>query len=259
MKTQIMQVTPELAKRWLALNTNNRKMSEIVVNGYKNDMLAGKWSLTHQGIAFYDDATLADGQQRLEAVIRSGCTVSFMVTFGVEKKAGADIDVHRARRAVDAIKIGGLADWITKDVVAIVNFLFAASYKKLSPHQIVDYSEKYKDDLQFAIEAMSNTKKYITTAPIMAAVVKASANHCGTRQLFSFCHVLITGFPNSENDIAALRLREYLIDTGKTLGKSADGRKESHMKCQRAIKAFLDGEKIKKLVAPTADLYPIEP
>lgn len=255
MRTQVIEITPETAKMWLEKNTRNRNLSPVLVSAYTSDMLLGKWSLTHQGIAFYEDGNLADGQHRLAAVVKSGCTIPFLVTFGIEKQSGADIDVHRARRALDAIKIGGLSDWINKDVIAIVNFLFAPSFKKLTPHGIVTHAEQYKDDIQFAVQAMSNTKKYITTAPNMAAVVKASINGIDKDRLQDFCHVLIGGITTKEGDIAALRFREYLLDYGKALGKSADSRKESHLKCQRAIKAFVNGERLSKLMTPSEDIY----
>lgn len=258
MRTQLLDVSPEIAETWLKSNTRNRNLSSILVDAYKTDMSLGRWSLTHQGLAFYEDGTLADGQHRLAAVIKSGCTIPFLVTFGIEKQSGADIDMHRARRALDAIKIGELADWITKDVISVVNFLYAASFKKLTTHSIVVHAEKHREEIQFAVQSMSCKKKYITTAPNMAAIAKAYANRVNAKRLHEFCNILANGITTQEGDIAALRFREYLLDSGKSLCKSAEGRQDSHLRCQRAIKAFANHEKISKLYCPSEDIYRLE-
>jgi hypothetical protein len=85
-RTQLMDVTPAMAERWLKNNFRNRPMREDTVIAYARDMKNGVWVLTHQGIAFNDQDHLIDGQHRLRAIILSGCTVSMMVTFGLPSK-----------------------------------------------------------------------------------------------------------------------------------------------------------------------------
>jgi hypothetical protein len=258
MKTQMIDVTPEMAKEWLKSNNSNRNLGVNLVARYKKDMIDGKWSMTHQGIAFYDDGQLADGQHRLKAVVESGCTIPFLVTFGIEKTSGADIDGHRARNTVDAIKIGGLADWIGKDEVSIINFMFRQSGTKSSPHQIAEKCKEFKYQLNLASRAFCTKVRNISSAPIMAAVVKASANGVSDNDLLNFCKVLTTGIPREELDIAALRLREMLIQNAHIMHGSASGRVEQHMKAQRAIKAFVNREKISKLMTPSEEIYPVK-
>ena len=60
-QTAIVTVTPSMATRWLQFNVLNRNMRDDRVSGYVNQIKAGTFLTTHQGIAFYDDGTLADG------------------------------------------------------------------------------------------------------------------------------------------------------------------------------------------------------
>jgi UDP-N-acetylmuramoylalanine-D-glutamate ligase len=107
MKSELIKVTPSLAEHFLSKNRVNRTISHHKVNDYANLMQRGKWSLTHQGIAFYEDDSIADGQHRLLAIIKARATVPMMVTYGLEKESSLAIDYHRPRSIVDGIKIGG--------------------------------------------------------------------------------------------------------------------------------------------------------
>lgn len=60
-----------------------RAARERAIHRYAQDMKAGKWILTHQGIAFDDKDRLIDGQNRLWAVVRSNCEVPMVVTTGI--------------------------------------------------------------------------------------------------------------------------------------------------------------------------------
>ena len=108
MKFNVMTITPQLAEKMLAKNTINRNLSERAANKYAQIMRDGNWSVTHQGVAFYDDGTLADGQHRLVGVVQAGVPVEMLVVSGLKKEQSIHIDTHRPRSMIDGIKIGGL-------------------------------------------------------------------------------------------------------------------------------------------------------
>lgn len=56
MKMQVEQITPETARRWLAVNQSNRPISEDQVKRYAADMKNGNWKTTHQGISALNSA-----------------------------------------------------------------------------------------------------------------------------------------------------------------------------------------------------------
>lgn len=75
MYTEKVFVTPEMAYDWLVHNTNNRDLRPLDVLYLKQCILSGNWRVTHQGIAFYADGELADGQHRLNAIADAGVGV----------------------------------------------------------------------------------------------------------------------------------------------------------------------------------------
>lgn len=160
MKTVRKTITPKLAEVLLDKgNTRNRNLSPTKVNLYADDMAKGRWTLHHQGIAFYEDGELADGQHRLAALIKANVTLEFMVTYNIPKEAGADIDRHRARSESDAIRIGGLSSWIGKTESSVIKALanvHGSHPNRFTVNQIVELGELVKDEVPFAINAFKN-------------------------------------------------------------------------------------------------------
>lgn len=102
MNIKIETISPRQAERWLAdNNTGNRNIRQTHVDYLANEMLAGRWHQTGQGIAFFEDGTLADGQHRLAAIVQSGVSVPLVVTRGLKKEAMPAIDVGAKRNLAD--------------------------------------------------------------------------------------------------------------------------------------------------------------
>lgn len=103
MKTELMTVTPDIAREWLKRNHHNRAVVKSVVERYARDMTAGEWKVTHQGIAFAPDGSLLDGQHRLLAIVASGVTIITNVTQGVSDEAFIGMDGGRSRTLADRL------------------------------------------------------------------------------------------------------------------------------------------------------------
>jgi len=58
----VMEVGPELAIKWLEGNTQNRPIHGGHVQRLAQEILADRWRLTHQGIAFDTEGLLIDGE-----------------------------------------------------------------------------------------------------------------------------------------------------------------------------------------------------
>ena len=65
---RVMPVTPAEARKWLAFNTHNRPVSQIAVDKYRSDMIAGRWQFAGDPIRFDVEGRLLDGQHRLHAL-----------------------------------------------------------------------------------------------------------------------------------------------------------------------------------------------
>lgn len=259
MHTIKMLVTTDQAKSWLdQQNNKNRTLSKPRAAAYAADMLAGNWQQTHQGIAFYQDGNLADGQHRLAAIMLSGVSVEMLVTFGLEPKQAAGIDAHRARATIDVVKITGLADWVGKNEAAIakmVRRLPTLSGGTPTSSQIVAFCNLHREALEFVAHAMPSAVRFLSAAPIRTAIFCAYG-HVDNERLAWFCRVLYSGIVASTDDVAAIRLRERLLADGRQLQAGETGRALCAKLTMRAIKAFCDREQISKLQTPKDYLFP---
>lgn len=107
-----VEVTPELAQRWLGLNTSNRKLKPRQIEAYAVDMAAGRWVLNAEFVKFagpeYSPTKLLDGQNRLHAVLKAGVPVTMGVAFGVPERAQNSMDSGSKRTVGDNLTIAGM-------------------------------------------------------------------------------------------------------------------------------------------------------
>src|SRR5574343_1760648 len=72
-------ITPAQAEKWLESRHDNRTVRRVAVQRLVDQMKAGSFVLTHQGIAFDPDHRLIDGEHRLRAVVESGTAQAMVV------------------------------------------------------------------------------------------------------------------------------------------------------------------------------------
>jgi len=101
-----IKVSPEMAARWMINNYANRRKREVRVAMYAEAMTQRRWVTTHQGVAFGEDGTLYDGQHRLEAIVKSGVTLTLLVVRGLSSEARKHIDDGAARKNYDNYRLG---------------------------------------------------------------------------------------------------------------------------------------------------------
>lgn len=188
MKTTIRLITPEWAKEVLANhNPRNRPMSQSTILTYAIDMENGRWTLNHQGIAFDDEGNLFDGQQRLNAIVLSGCPIEMMVTTGVpheEKRNGVvirpidNVDRMRPRTIGQTLQLGhGYANGNV--MAAGANGIIAVVYpdkaqRKMSTASVLFVLGIYGKELGTVVSLLSNNrlrlKNFIGPAAMAFAV-----------------------------------------------------------------------------------------
>lgn len=103
----VIDVTPELAEKWLVHNTHNRNRKVRAIERMVADMVHDAWSWTGAAICFANDGTLLDGQNRLYAVIESGKTIPMIVVTGLALEAQNDIDTGTVRKLADVLSMHG--------------------------------------------------------------------------------------------------------------------------------------------------------
>lgn len=249
-ETKLETITPDLAQELLKSNIKNRSISPKLVEKYANDMRDNLWGLTHQGIALYDDYTIADGQHRLMAIVKSNMSQRMLVTYGLTKDQSVEIDVHRPRSMIDGIKIGDFSDWITARHIGMAKFLSHPTV--LSTQQMVLFLEDIKESAVFSIYHLSTNKRYLSQNTIYAAVAVAHLNGVNPAILARFCALYYSGNIEGKKESAVIKLRdEYMNNT-------ATGwidRWEKYSKSLRAIQAFAAGEPLSRLVLPKEPVY----
>jgi hypothetical protein len=105
-----MEVTADLAEKWLDQNTHNRNLREKAVMAYARDMESGNWAENGEAIKFAKDGTLLDGQHRLQAIALSGVTLKLLVVTGLDNRTQETMDDGRKRTLADALHLRGEAN-----------------------------------------------------------------------------------------------------------------------------------------------------
>ena len=258
MNTIMLEVTPDMARDWLNLNTANRSVKSSKVDQYTRDILSGNWKVTHQGIAFYKDGTLADGQHRLHAIIKSNTPITTLVTMDLPRNAMSVLDVGKPREAHDIAKLGLYPNWINPTTIAIVRALNGKLQNTkitMSFSEIINYCMKYQVSISFVNSIMSAKKKGVTSAVLGASYVCALEAGCPKEKIKRFAEVMYTGEINGPCENAAIRLREFLISNPNCWVGTE--KLETAKKIHRCLHSFCKEQPLERL-APQASLkFPI--
>ena len=169
MHTEIINVTPKLAREYLTRNTRNRALRSAHVERLRASFERGEYVMTHQGIAFSSDGTVADGQHRLEAIAQLPDTFSFpmLVTTGLRHEdAFPVIDIVQANRNVSDV-LG-----VDKRVADVGTFFCRIAVGNGStPTQIAPYIALIEGPTYELMSFCGRSVKTWSSAPVKAAAV----------------------------------------------------------------------------------------
>lgn len=101
--TKIVRITPAIAKDLLDRNFQNRNVKRSLVQKIKQEILKGRWEVTHQPIAIDEENNLIDGQHRLSAIVLSGATVNVRVTLNCKRQTMNVVDTGKSRNNADML------------------------------------------------------------------------------------------------------------------------------------------------------------
>ena len=85
-------IEPAEAKQILLAMPPQRPLNKSNIRFFRNLILAGRFHVTHQGIAFDKDGYLIDGMHRLTACIDANAAIEIQVTFNMRRDLFSDID-----------------------------------------------------------------------------------------------------------------------------------------------------------------------
>lgn len=98
-------ITPDLAKKLLDRNYNNRRPKVRAIGQYVKDMKAGKWDPDASDLKFARTGELIDGQNRLMACIQADTPFPTLVRTGVRLEAKNHVDTGVKRTVSDMLRM----------------------------------------------------------------------------------------------------------------------------------------------------------
>ena len=264
--TTVETITPQVAEEYLSHNIKNRKIRKEAVAMIARDIASGRFKTTHQGIAFFEDGTLADGQHRLKAIMKAGVPVDLMVTRGLKKEGMAAIDRGTARNVHDIFAIGNYdGDGVSKAIrnVRVVSAISQMCRNGVTPRVRLSASEieavfrNYMNECIW-IYKIIGTKHGRNSSAINGACLAAMICGVDPTEIVKFMNVYrmydVTGC-DGKNTQAALSLRRIVDEA--LMQKNRIDAKKLYLMTQNAIWHFVNNTDTHRASATDTPRYDI--
>lgn len=128
-RTELVEVTPELAQIWLGRNAQNRRLKSEQILAWALEMTEGRWQLNGESIKLagplYAPTMLLDGQNRLHAIMRAGIPVETFVAYNLPAHTQLTMDSGTKRSAADNLTIAGVKNAAIIASVAAMSIRFS--------------------------------------------------------------------------------------------------------------------------------------
>lgn len=258
-QSAVIPISPAIAAQLLTKNfSTNRKLSSSVITRYASEMVKGYWGVG-AGISFSEDGYLVDGQHRLNAVIKAGVEVPFLVTIGVPADSYRTYDQSMTRTAAHLLTIGGGVGEVEVITQTHVSILRAATYMVVSHARFLHVASVTKQLFPYLIDgidfAMKN-RQGVNNSAILAVVARAYYSRPHDKLIRFLELVGEPGLACSTSETYASRLPGLLREKG--VGNSPNGNIRILISAltQTALLKFLAGEEWRKgrLFQPTKTL-----
>jgi hypothetical protein len=263
LKFKQVMMTPEMAQELLGqLPEAHRRKKDQKIVAFANDMKAGNWRLTHQGICINMKGELVDGMNRLHAVIRADCAVPMTIAYNLDPESSVALDCGTNRSIVDSARILGITGLTNNHVSTIRRMLAGVAHKiNLTYQETLDAIDFYQKGLDFAFEAMHKNQRGITGAPTRAVIARAYYSQPKAR-LRDFGRIMLDGLPdNPQEDKAVIILRNWLLKSflsGARERMDSQPRPEAvYLRVEYALRAFINKDPITKLEEAEKELFTI--
>lgn len=251
----LMTITPTMALNWLEnANTNNRPVRDAYVKRLARDMMAGRWRLTHQGIAFDPHGVLLDGQHRLWAIVTADLSVEMHVFFDIPPEALPVTDVVKPRTLSDQLRLsqqhGDVDTRHTSTLKAMLGGM--PGPLTMTSLEASDALSRHGAAVEFAINAIPKGAR-ICNATTRGVIARAYYS-ADQKRLMEFGRMLSTGVVPNSDAVAVVLLRQYLYNNA---GNATHLLRERYARTERALAAFLKDEPITRLMPTKQELFPL--
>lgn len=249
--SELVTVTPEIAKAWLDRNTNNRRPSRQVIAKYARDMINDSWQLTGDAIRFDVNNNIIDGQHRLMACIEANKSFDTLVIYKLAPEAQKVIDTGKSRSAADALSLDGFhySHLLAATCRAILDIKVGGSRagrQGWSTAEVYETLERHKDlPGCVRIVAMEKCPPRISKTQLCLVAYIGGIVQKEQDAAQQFISVFATGKPAYDGCPAHAARERLLRSAIDKVAKDAAGRAIRH-----AWNLFRRGEKVSHLKIP---------
>lgn len=160
MKIEVLKIGPFQASELLLKNTCNRSPKPHKIMLFTRDMMEGRWmDNTGESIKISKSGILIDGQNRLMAIVKSGCTIEFLVISQLDHDIIEVIDSGTPRTTGDTFGMKGItnASKAAAVIKTCITDYFDQGGKKVTTRMILN---EYKNDPVFWDNVVSKSKNW---------------------------------------------------------------------------------------------------
>ena len=252
LKGKVVNITPDLARKWLLNNKVNRTLSVGRMSQYAYDMKHGKWQVNGEAIKFGKDGSLKDGQHRLFAIIKANVTVSSLVIYGLDENITIQ-DRGRNRSVTDSLLLEGMNKKVANSrsvAIAKLHYYMQNSSNNISDYQVKEFIIEHQKSLEKVSKMTVQSGKYkglripIQSASIGLALMTALEVGYPEDELRRWCDIVKTGIQENVNEAAASIFRNDMM--AKNIGGGTQTmRKKAVYQTEKSISDFHDKYKRK--------------
>ena len=215
--TQLVNITPELARCMLKRNPDNKKIRPKRVLELAREITEGRWAVNGETIVVSNTGELNDGQHRLSAIVHSNTPVNINVCFGPTRDSRFTTDTGSPKGVADFITMnkgqyGTSAAAAAKLLLAYERGLFAITGNLLqSKTEIFNFYNQNADEINNAV--VNTESKFLKniggrSAFVVAYVLCAREN---PKRVIEFFELLKTG-EGLKHGCPILQLRSHALE-----------------------------------------------
>lgn len=223
LKVSVVTITPTYARFLLDNKAPNRTLNYNKVSRIANDMRRGKFALNGETIITNRNGQLINGQNRLEACVRSDQDFTTVFVEGVLEDAFETIDTGQSRTAGDILSMhpGGYKN--CKQLAAAVRWVETIRRNRLgsprgstqlTPEEVCRIVEQEPDIAECVNYIHSNTNLRGVCSASYGGAFFHLIRQIDEEKAWKFIEGLATGANLKEGD-PALTVRDYLLRADK--------------------------------------------
>jgi hypothetical protein len=215
---EIITITPDIAKRLMETNEDNRNIRAAKVNRIYRDIISGHFDMNGESIVISVEGLLNDGQHRLLAIIKADRPVQCVVVFGVTRQSRMTVDQGDARYTSTFLAMDGITSASNCSATASLYYNYSIGYygqaskdyrSMVTRQDVRDFYYKNKTIIDRAVFLTSSKFK------LFGPTASSAAAYCIIKRADSiyadgFFEMLITG-ANLDPPDPVLWLRNRLV------------------------------------------------